>query len=163
MPINYLNDEVRRDSQSVKFGICDDDSCYCAYVDEVNPSLWIAEVSNPNKKTINFYPIDHCVEVYRPNGELDNHCDGLLRSGNDLMFVELKDRVSHGWIAQGLLQLKVSIANFKKYHSTDDFDVISARLCNKQRPMAVVSCRREIEEFKKDTGYIVQVDRRISF
>lgn len=120
-------------------------------------------MTNTARKHTTFYPIDNCIEILRPDGKMDNRCDGMLNYDEDLLFVELKDRIStHGWIKEGLNQLKVTIQNFKKYHDTAAYDHIKAQLCNKQRPAAVVSCNNEISKFKNETGYIVRVDRNIT-
>lgn len=168
MQVDFFNNPNKATTRKSRFGLCDDVApvncpTTCAYIDESDEEKWTAVVTNTNQKTANFYPIDNCIEIRRPNGDMDNRCDGLLEYENNLIFVELKDRCSrHGWVRDGLNQLKVTIRNFTTYHNIDDFNSIKAQLCNKQHPAAVVSCKEYVEKFKDETGYKVSVDRNIT-
>lgn len=168
MPVDFFNNPQKMISAKPRFGLCDDVALInCpktpAYIDESSEEKWTAVVSNTHLETATFYPIDNCIEIRRPNGEMDNRCDGLLKYNNNLIFVELKDRCStHKWIADGLKQLKITINNFKAHHNANAFASISAQLCNKQRPRAVVACNIAVNQFKDETGYKVSVDRNIT-
>lgn len=168
MQVDFFDNPHKAMTDSPRFGLCDDvaaENCpkNPAYLDESSPMKWTAVVTNRERKHATFYPIDNCIKILRPNGEMDNRCDGMLNYDSNLLFVELKDRIStHGWIKDCLNQLKVTIQNFKKYHDTEAYGSIKAQLCNKQRPAAVVACNNEISNFKDETGYIVRVDRNIT-
>lgn len=167
MPVDFFNNPQKMISAKPRFGLCDDVApINCpktpAYIDESSEDKWTAVVSNTHLKTATFYPIDNCIEILRPDGNMDNRCDGLLEYNDNLIFVELKDRCSHGWVADGLEQLKVTINNFRIHHNINTFASISAYLCNKQRPRAVVACNTAVNQFKDETGYKVSVDRNIT-
>ncbi|MDE7459458.1 MAG: hypothetical protein K2M85_00055 [Paramuribaculum sp.] len=166
MPIDFFDNPHKQTTSVGRFGLCDDvapEDCpkTPAYIKESDEDNWTAEVVNPQQKTPTFYPIDNCIEILRPNGEMDNRCDGLLEYNGKLIFVELKDRAGGKWVGEGLKQLAVTIENFKKHHNIAEYTSIRAQLCNKQRPLAVVSCKTIVEKFKDDTGCIVSVDRNI--
>lgn len=166
MQVDFFNNPNKETTNKPLFGLCDDVApVNCpktpAYIDVSDDDKWTAVVTNINRKAATFYPIDNCIEILRPDGKMDNRCDGLLEYDNDLIFVELKDRASAGWVSDGLNQLKVTIRNFKAYHNVNDYNSIKAQLCNKQRPSAVISCKVNIEKFKDETGHKVSVDRNI--
>lgn len=167
MPVDFFDNPHKEATRKPRFGLCDDiapvDCPHTpAYIDEADEDKWTAVVANANLKTVTFYPIDNCIEVLRPDGQMDNRCDGLLEYDKHLIFVELKDRDCQGWVGDGLNQLKITIRNFKAYHDAGSYDSIKAQLCNKQRPRAVVSCKVDIEKFKDETGHKVSVDRNIT-
>lgn len=168
MQVDFFNNPSKDTTNQSRFGLCDDVSPVDsprtpAYIDRSDEDKWTAVVTNSDMKAATFYPIDNCIEILRPDGKMDNRCDGMLEYDNNLIFVELKDRCSnHRWVAEGLNQLKVTINNFKVHHNINAFASISAQLCNKQRPMAVVSCNTAVNRFKDETGYKVCVDRNIT-
>jgi hypothetical protein len=166
MPINFFDETQKTSSSNNQFGLCDDQSPAenLAYIDEINHDKWIGIVDNPTNKQTDFYPIDHCVPLYRTNGDLERRCDGVLRFNKNLVFVELKGRVanSHGWLADGKRQLTVTIQKFKENHTIADFSKIEAYVCNSLRPMASKNYSIEIKKFKDETGLILNVQQKIS-
>lgn len=163
MAVNFLDPQYKQSSISRIFGICDDQNKTPAYIDESDPSNWVADVVNETLKMVSFYPIDYCVDTLREDGKMDNRCDGLLTYENILIFVELKDRNKHRWVQEGLLQLETSIKYFRSAHKElSAQSIIRAQICNKQRPRAVISCNVEREKFKERVGCIVTVDRTIN-
>lgn len=166
MPVDFFTNPNKETTRKPLFGVCDDiapEDCphTPAYIDDSDNEKWTAVVTNSDLKAVTFYPIDNCIEIRRPDGNMDNRCDGMLEYDRTLIFVELKDRDCQGWVRDGLNQLKITIRNFKSYHDDSDYESIKAQLCNKQRPRAVVSCKVATERFKDETGYIVSVDRNI--
>ena len=148
MPVNFFNNTHAQTSNANNFGICDDQDFSPAYIDVTNTEKWVADVRNTPRKTVTFYPIDNCIDTLRPDGSQDNRCDGMLHYDNKFIFVELKDRNTHGWVAHGLLQLKSSIKHFKASHpELLSRSTINAQLCNKQRPSAVTSCKKNIQNW----------------
>lgn len=167
MPINFFNNPHAQSTRRKRFGICDDIAARnCptnpAYIDEDDEERWTAEVLNPSQQKAVFYPIDNCINIVRPDGSMDNRCDGMLGCANRLFFIELKDRDSHGWIAVGIEQLKVTLRNFRNNHDVSQYSRITAHLCNKQRPSAVISCKTAVQQFYDETGIRLYVDRKIS-
>lgn len=160
MSVNFFDTTRTQTSNATNFGICDDQNWSPAYIDETNIEKWVADVRNAKNKLIYFYPIDYCVDTLRSDGTMDNRCDGLIKYDNQLIFVELKDRDSQGWISDGLTQLKSSISHFEKAHPDIlSTSTIKAQLCNKQRPRAVIASNAARARFKNDTGYVVEINR----
>ncbi len=145
------------------FGICDKTPppSLPAYIDIVNPSYWIAEVNNPNERSVTFKAIDACVDIRRPDGTQESRCDGVLIYENTLCFVELKDRGSSGWSSKGREQLTITIGNFIRNGNDEGYSLGMAYVCNKQRPLAITSNTNEIQKFKNDTGLVLKISRQI--
>lgn len=152
-------------SASKKFGLCDDPppSTEPAYIAEVAPDSWIATVDNPTAKAVEFYAIDNCVILIQPNTVADKEstCDGLLRCGTDLTFVELKDRASSGWLTKGREQLTNTIRLFDLHHGRAAYPSVRAHVCNKQRPLANTGNGVQIQQFKDETGLLLLVEATI--
>jgi len=163
MPIDFFQDVCKTESSVKKFGLCDDPppAEKPAYIDENDSSKWIAEVQNENEIAIEFYAVDHCVEVRRPDNKRARRCDGILKYSNDLMFVELKDRGHTGWVVGGRKQLTETVAFLTANHDITVYTNIHARICNKQRPLAVTNCMTEVQMFKDDTTLTLIIDRTI--
>lgn len=162
MQVDFFNNPHSQATNATDFGLCDDQNLTPAYIDITDQNKWIAHVVNHYSKTATFYPIDNCIATLRPDGNMDNRCDGLLKYDSNLIFVELKDRDSQGWVGDGLTQLKTSIGHFKKaHHDILVASTIKAHLCNKQRPRAVIASNVARARFKDETGYIAEINRVI--
>ncbi|MDZ4070815.1 MAG: hypothetical protein U1C70_03225 [Sediminibacterium sp.] len=157
-------------TNSNTFGLCDDPppSTNPAYIQHYNQNDWIAEVNNPLAFEVTFKAIDNCVEVLRLNDELECRCDGFLHYNNTLIFVELKDRNSNGWLSKGRDQLTITIEKFSENHNIINYIFREAYVCNKQRPLAITGINTEIQKFKDDTanilnnsGLLLKADRNI--
>lgn len=154
------------------FGLCDDPppSSSPAYIQHYNQNDWIATINNPTGQDVTFKAVDNCIELLRPNGDLESRCDGFLKYNNDiLVFVELKDRDSSGWLSRGREQLTITIEKFAENHNVNNYTMNEAYVCNKQRPLAVTSIITEIQKFKDDTanilnnvGMLLKADRNIT-
>lgn len=165
MPINFFKQACKTQSDKTTFGLCDDPppAKDPAYIDENNPSEWIATINNPTNIRVDFYAIDHCVKILKPNNkDEESRCDGLLHHTNDLTFVELKDRASSGWLTKGRGQLTTTIAVFSAHYDITVFNKVEAYVANKQRPLANTSMSNEIQKFKDDTGLTLRVQATIS-
>lgn len=164
MPIDFFEGKCKTDSSKNKFGLCDDPppAENSAYINEDDQAKWVATVNNENNKEISFYAIDHCVTILRPNGDRESKCDGILRFDNNLIFVELKDRSSKGWLTKGREQLTTTIEKFSENYNISSYTKAEAYVCNKQRPMANTGNKELIQRFKDDTGLILKVQSTIS-
>lgn len=157
-------------TNSSQFGLCDDPppNVFPAYIQHHTPDDWIAVVNNPDPKEVTFKAVDNCVQVVRPNGELESRCDGFLWFDKNLIFLELKDRGTQGWLTEGRQQLTVTIKNFVINHG-QDFHINVAYVCNKQRPSAIVNISEQVQMFKDETavilnrtGALLKADRNIN-
>ena len=159
MPINFFQQSCKESSNESAFGLCDDTPPpnIPAYIDENDTSKWIATVENLNNKNVDFYAIDNCLTILKPNATNDKEStsEGFLHHTNDLVFVELKDRVSSGWLKKGREQLTNTIRLFSANHDITAFSNIEAYVANKQRPLANAGFSNQIEQFKDDTKLIL--------
>ncbi len=157
MSINFLKPSCRSTSNSLKFGLCDDPppAKNPAYIMEGNPDEWIAKVNNLKQENVEFYAIDNCVNVVRPDGK-PRKCDGVLLYNNNLIFVELKSRKSKKWFKGGREQITTTINHFKLNHNIATYSKVKAYVCNNLRPLAHTGQAENIQKFKDDTGYILK-------
>lgn len=112
MPINFFQAHCKSSSNKKIFGVCDDVPNSPAYIDETTSLKWIAIVSNAKEKEIEFYAIDNCLDIRRPNGDMESRCDGVLTDDKKLIFVELKERESGQWFKKGREQLTTTLNIF---------------------------------------------------
>lgn len=79
-------------------------------------------MDNHYRLKVNFVPVDHCIELRKADGKMDNRCDGCLFYEDTIIFVELKQRKSKGsqWIKDGEQQLRSTIGYLsnRKRHGT---------------------------------------------
>ncbi len=145
------------------FGICDDPppDRNPAYLDFAESENWIAWVDNQQCKDVLFTAIDNCIEIDRANGERESRCDGMLQYDVTLLFLELKDRDSSGWLGKARDQLKKTIEIFKNENGLNGFNKYYACVANKQRPRSVAAYSSLAEQFEDETGFIFKVDQII--
>jgi len=114
------------------FGLCDDASSSCAYVDTSTPAKWIATVSNPNQRALTFTAVDKC--VLRDGEAVETpRCDGMLTAPGVLYLVELKDQRAH-WLPHAMAQLESTIKLLHTHHAVDlkSFRHKKAFACNRR-------------------------------
>ncbi len=163
MPVNLLEQACRTSSDKAEFGLCDDPPPpgRPAYVDESGPNKWIGLVKNPSGKEVEFYAVDHCVEVLKPDGSLEKRCDGILQYEQNLVFVELKDRAARGWLGDAREQIEASSRVFAASARAGQYASIRAQVCNRQRPFTTPNYTNEIQKFRNSTGLVLRVERTI--
>jgi len=164
---NFFTEAHKTTSNVVNFGLCDDapPAANPAYISEVNNTEWIGIVNNINSIEVSFYPIDHCVDLRRADNQQSKRCDGMLKYGNNIHFVELKDRqdiatyttrtgvIIMSWLDKGMEQLKETIMHFIVHHNQADFVFKDCYVCNKQ--VFRKSAATHIAKFKNDTKAIL--------
>jgi hypothetical protein len=185
MPVNFFDETQKTSSSISQFGLCDDQppAENPAYIDEQNRSSWIGIINNSANEQVDFYPIDHCVPLYRQKKsrtknqilrkihtiiiqcfnlrELESRCDGVLRFCDSLIFVELKMRESGGWLKKGREQLTNTIVKFKQNHDITKYHEVEAYVCNSLRPLANTGNTNHIQQFRDETGLILNVQQNI--
>lgn len=163
MSINFFETQCSSSSKDKLIGICDDPppASNPAYLDLQHRNNWVGIVKNLQEKNFSFHAIDNCIEIIKPDGTTDSRCDGLLKINKDLVFVELKNRVSTGWLSKGRSQLTNTINIFKRNHDPNDFNSIKAYVSNKQRPYSNTIHFSEIQRFRIDTSLILRVQQEI--
>lgn len=164
MPLDFLSNACKTTSNKDSFGLCDDPppSTNPAYIDETDPSIWIATVENDNNKEIHFYAVDNCVNVLRPDGLQESRCDGILRYENNLIFIELKNRGSKGWLGEGTDLLIITFRSFSINHKITDFIIEHGYVCNKQRPLVITNNSNIQQKLKDETGLLLKAQSKIS-
>ncbi|MFK7796679.1 MAG: hypothetical protein AB8E82_04440 [Aureispira sp.] len=168
MAIDFFISECHEQSAAKVFGICDDPppSEVPAYLSEDgnNEANWIATVFNKDEKNVDFYAIDHCIEIQKTSDaqKEESRCDGLLVVNNYYKFVELKDckLINKDWRKKGKQQLATTIAIFKNDNPTINSKNINAQICNKKHRAAIIYQESQDEFFDK-TGIILKIDRQI--
>jgi hypothetical protein len=165
MPVVLFNAGCRTESNSEKFGLCDDPppARNPAYIQESDELKWIAIVKNADKAECSFYAIDHChnVIMLRPDGKQEKRCDGMLHYDNNIIFVELKDR-NRNRLGGGRKQLAKTIQAFFDNYDKNNYNKIEAYISNKQRHPLNKNNTIEIQKFKNDTGLILNVSKEIT-
>ncbi len=150
-----------------EFGLCDKPHPIKepAYIDEEKQNIedWIAKVENKNQILIDFYAIDNCVEILRPNGETESSCDGMICykdvfNLDNIIFIELKNRMSKGWVKKGTEQIKITLEIFIKNNNIGKFTLKVAYICNRQHPSANNSSVAEIQKFKDETASLLNTN-----
>ena len=98
MPVDFFKESCKSTSRKKEFGLCDDPLPVTkrAYIDEDDPIKWIGIVNNTMKKQGDIYAIDHCIDIFKLDGNMESRCDGMLHHDNKLIFVELKARKKKG-------------------------------------------------------------------
>ncbi len=134
MSINFFEAKCQSITRESLFGLCDDEDGSPAYLDYSNKAKWNAKVNNtvPPREMV-FTAIDNCVEMFRENGEMENRCDGVLTYGDNIIFVELKNKGSN-WISEGMRQLEVTIRVFDNSNGLSNYRHKRAFVANKKHP-----------------------------
>lgn len=163
--IDFFPAEHKQVTNKKRFGICDipPPPAQKAYIDSTNGQDWIAIVDNFYEESITFIPIDNCIEIRRPDGTMDNRCDGFLYYDVSIIFVELKQRNIKGnkWIKDGDNQLRVTIGLFEKEPESKAFSVKKAYIANSDKPYFRSSQAVRMDQFFIDTGYTLRIENQI--
>ena len=150
MAIDFFNNQCQQVSSEKIFGLCDEEGTQKpAYIDVSNQDNWIAEIENEEQKEVYFIAIDNCIEIWRDDG-------------NNLIFVELKDRKlrnASDFLKEAALQLIATINHFKKICDIADYNIKAAYIANKKKIHRSYVAR--MEEFQQETGYTLRIENRI--
>lgn len=134
MKVDFYDENCQSDDIDHQlFGICDDENGERAYVSVDQDSQWIARVMNPSQLSMTFTAIDNCIAILRDNGEMENRCDGMLTYPNHIIFIELKNQRTGGWISNGLDQIETTIRHFMANHKLADIKHKRAFVANKRK------------------------------
>ena len=160
-PTEHISSSCKR-----KFGICDRPAPAAekAYIAEKQGQDWIAAVDNHYRLKVNFVPVDHCIELRKADGKMDNRCDGCLFYEDTIIFVELKQRKSKGsqWIKDGEQQLRSTIGYFEQQEEAQNFPIKKACIANSERPLFRTGQAVRMERFFLETNYILRIENRIN-
>lgn len=165
MPINFIEAKCQETTSVELFGLCDDpppsqDPAYINY-DTASKPGWIAEVHNKIPMEVTFTAIDNCIDVKRTDGTDESRSEGYLTYSDTIIFVELKNRISKGWLAKGRDQLIMTISLYNENHGLAAFVHKRAHVANAQRPFFESNFQSVIEEMKTRNGFILDVQTKI--
>jgi len=164
MPVNFFVSKCASASTAITFGLCDDQTASPAYISSAEAEHWVAVVENPEQQTIEFYAIDHCLDLYNAAGNMESRCDGLLRQANhQLIFVELKAAKRGPWLADGRKQLANTIKHFRAVHDIKQYKKVTAYICNSARPRESSNQQVAMRMFKDLTGITLRTKNTIWF
>lgn len=163
MPIDFFINSCKTHSNKIEFGLCDDPppASNPAYIDEDDNSKWIGVVKNNNNKEVEFIAIDACIDIRKPDGNLESRCDGLLSFENNLIFVELKFREGGQWLKKGREQLTITVNNFKMNYNILDYNNVHGNVCNSLRPLSHSGHAANIQQFFDETNLVLKSDNII--
>jgi hypothetical protein len=168
--IDFFNNDCKTEVSEKYFGICDNPppSTSQAYISTnllEKDEKWLAVVLNHKDKTVEHFAIDNCIAkntFLKFGGSQDESCDTMLRyDGSKIVFIELKNRKSNGWVAKAMNQLQVTLNNFKILYPTYKIKDIEAQICNKQRPFLEQSTIQQSREFFKKNNIILKIDPQV--
>lgn len=147
MRINFFDGNCQGQTNQAVFGLCDDDANPPARIDLTYVENWIATVNNPNNEQVTFTAVDKCIEIRRRDGSMDSRCDGILTSVNKIIFVELKEVRTPGWIQDGIGQLENTIQLFLANNNMDAYTYRKAHLANRRKPYFQIGIQGQSQEF----------------
>ena len=155
----YLTETARDDSS---FGLSDDNRMAFTTND---PSLIIAEVSNPANVLVQFVPVDHNIIVKDTLGQDVSMCDAMIYTPDksprkDIHFIELKDQMAN-WRQKAISQLESTIQIFSQNHVLEDFRYRVATAANKSHPQFNVSTKEDCQAFRKRNKFRLNICSQI--
>lgn len=159
--ILQINEPIRNDKL---FGLCDDDNNLPAYSDNSEPEKWIAIVSNPSQRLVQFYPIDNVVICLNSANQQESLCDGMLTFDDRLFLVELKERGrKQDWRSKAKKQLINTIKLLTEHNPQElqYYSVFKAYICNKTLPKfeeTTIAEKNEFRELSKQLGIRIRLD-----
>ena len=146
---------------AIHFGLCDPGEGQKAYPTPADEDTWIATIDNKSGAALNFIAVDNCIEIRRPDGNMDNRCDAILTNDRHIVFIELKDQ-DKDWINHAVDdQLQTTIDHFKANHTLDSYAKRDAYACNRRHPYFKHSLMERMTEFKNKNDVRLHIDAHI--
>lgn len=156
--INFFKTSCEFETTKVtEFGIHDElHNNTPAYLVFDNGKSSMLRVLNSKEKSINFYPIDNCVKIYKENSkDKESTCDGMLIFDNNLTFIELAES-HHKSVEDCIGQIKSTISLFQKHHPDSVFTKKNAIVSNLARPTSTIS-HEKCQDFREENGFGLSV------
>jgi hypothetical protein len=157
MPVDFFKADCQLNTNSLQFGICDDDNELPAYINHADANIWIATVINDNSKDIVFTSIDKCINFPLIEGNMQSRCDVMMTCDNCLYLVELKNKKSD-WQSSGIEQLEATIINLINSIQPvyNNYRIRKAYVANRRHPSFHVIENEMMEKFRDK--YQVRLD-----
>ncbi|HOF46223.1 MAG TPA: hypothetical protein PLZ46_05520 [Bacteroidales bacterium] len=103
--MQFFKADCQETTDITKFGLYDAEDNTPVKIKLTDEELWNATVLNNSGKSVLYTAIDNCIDVFRPNGNMNNCCDCMLTYNNTLLLVELKNK-RESWQSEGLAQIE---------------------------------------------------------
>ncbi|MBR4662885.1 MAG: hypothetical protein IKO93_03325 [Lentisphaeria bacterium] len=169
MKIDFFADNPKHETiDDELFGIVDDElePPQPVRIDRERSSsrTWNCTVANPAEKTIDFYPVDHCLDLRREDGSQEKCCDALLAEtgGGQLFFLELKNRrKSADAVDDAIEQLANTIRIFQQNHNLPFWKKTVAYAANRKHPSFNFSRKDEMLKFRQEHHVRLVISARI--
>lgn len=164
MSVNFFENACQELPRlDLSFGLCDNQDGSKAYSSTSEEDNWIAAVKNDGSKEVTFTPIDQCIIILRKGTkEREKSCDGMLTFENSLFLMELKDRVTGGWISEAKKQLENTIRQLQKHHDINEIKYKKAFACNKRHPnFTIVDSSEKKAFFERTKGFRIDIQAEI--
>ncbi len=133
MKVDFFDSNCLTKTTEAEFGLRDEVDTVKAFIDLTHKKKWICTVINDKEIEIEFRALDKCVIVERENGDTEKSCDAMLTYGDNIDFVELKEKRAD-WITEGREQLEKTIELFTIHHGFENFKHKRAFVANKKHP-----------------------------
>ncbi len=149
MPIDFLKVQCLTNTSEIRFGICDDDDEFPAYLDSTDENIWIATVINNASKSVTFTAIDKCIEFPLIDGDMPSRCDAVLTCDNCLYVIELKNKRAD-WQSSGIEQLEATIQDLinELGQTYNTYRHRKAYVANRRHPSFHVIENETMEKFR---------------
>lgn len=141
MSVEFFKTDCQNTVSEKRFGLYDAEDNTPVKIEITDEELWNATVLNDEGKSILITAIDNCIDLFKPNGEMDSRCDCMITHDETILFVELKNK-KDSWQTEGLNQIE----NIVKTMTVE----IPAYLNNfKKRTAIVANKRHQFPSFQK--------------
>lgn len=175
MSVNFFDSQYRTEPvrNDKRIGVCDPQNGTRAYTTTAeDKGKWMAEISNPKEKGVQFVAVDNNICMPEVNGNQQKRCDGMIlyplssNSGNDaisenICFVELKDVMGSGWIKKATEQLRATITTFCENHDYRKFKTREAYAANCRHPNFPYSLKETMSNFRRETNFRLIIEQKI--
>jgi hypothetical protein len=162
--MNFFDSKYQYRSARKLFGLCDDvpPPHQPAFLDEADGKKWIAVVENGYCYDVLFVALDNSISLQRPDGKSDRCSDGLLAFQATVIFVELTTAKHKDWKEDKDNQLRITIKHFENTKEADKYKIKKAYIANSSYPKDNKKNMIRMENFFKDTKYILRIENRIA-
>ncbi len=125
MKVEFLKADCQTTTNERKFGLYDAEDKTPIKVHLTDEDKWNATVLNSESKNVLVTAIDNCIDIIRPNGEMDNRCDCMLTYDTTILFIELKNK-RDSWQSEGLAQIE-NVVNVMIEESPEFYNAFTKR------------------------------------
>jgi len=147
-----------------KFGLCENASKPCSYLEENQDDTWLTTVLNPDKTERRFIPVRNCLVVDATYDNITDFCTGIIIFTDNLVFTEVKnsDLGFKVWLRVGTVLLKNTIKVFKNNHNIENYQTRVAYLAHRKKRLVPTVNNALKNKFVKETGIQLYISHEVS-